>query len=477
MKKNKKLKYLINSSVVVIGAIIVTILLNSILIAFDNKMSLEISLKRDDIYELTQESKNIVDKIDEETEIVILCDGQITDDLMLLTDIVELYSERNDKIKVTTLDFVSNPTALAPYSEAIKSITNPYYAMIFVQGEKYDTAEATSYISTGGYSNIERIITNKLATFVDGFKISSVSMIMGHGEKSNSGFESVLKMYNYKVNAIDLLKEDLPEDEKTLVVINSPTGDFSTEEINKLDAFLDTGGNVQIYFDPLISNDKLPTLEGYLAEEWGIVRNHGVVVDMENKLESGNDTTATYGIMSIAKLSDSEIVKPIEASRRDVLYSASNSLEIATDKSSDIKIGAVLKTSKNAYLKTVETIGESKNSEDISGEFNILLSAERKNYTLDEEIYTGRLLVSGSGYTMDTLIGDTRFANEDLLINSINWMRGSEAGITVREKELPQGSFTISNSAYWPWFICLVVAIPVAVSLVGFIIWLKRRYK
>jgi len=54
MKKNKKLKYLINSSVVVIGAIIVTILLNSILIAFDNKMSLEISLKRDDIYELTQ---------------------------------------------------------------------------------------------------------------------------------------------------------------------------------------------------------------------------------------------------------------------------------------------------------------------------------------------------------------------------------------------------------------------------------------
>ena len=78
---------------------------------------------------------------------------------------------------------------------------------------------------------------------------------------------------------------------------------------------------------------------------------------------------------------------------------------------------------------------------------------------------------------MDTLIGDTRFANEDLLINSINWMRGSEAGITVREKELPKGSLTIPNSAYWPWFICLVVVIPVLVSLVGIIIWLRRRYK
>ena len=284
-------------------------------------------------------------------------------------------------------------------------------------------------------------------------------------------------MYNYNIKSVDLLKEDLPADEKTLVVINSPTGDFSAEEIDKLDAFLDRGGNVQIYFDPLASNAELPRLESYLANEWAIKRNHGVVVDMSNKLESAQETAAKYGIMALAELTDSEIVSPIKTSKRSVLYSASNSLEIAGDKPGTVEITPVLKTSNNAYLKDVATIGENQTSDDKSGTFDILVAATRKAYTLNEEEFTGKLLVSGSGYTMDTLIGDTRFANEDLLLNSINWMRGSEAGITVRAKELPQGSLTMPNSQFWPWFIVLVVFIPVGICVWGLVVWMKRRYK
>ena len=358
MKNNKQIKYLINSSVIIVGAVLVTVLLNAVLVAFDSKIPLKVSLTRDEIYELTDETKEIVDRVTDDTKIVVLYNGQTTEDMMLLTDIIEKYTQRNDKIKMETVDFANNPTDLAPYSEAIKSISNPHYAMIFAQGDQFDTAEASSYISTEGTSNIERIITNKLASFVDGFKISSITMTTGHGEKTNSGFESVLKMYNYNIKSVDLLKEDLPADEKTLVVINSPTGDFSAEEIDKLDAFLDRGGNVQIYFDPLASNAELPRLESYLANEWAIKRNHGVVVDMSNKLESAQETAAKYGIMALAELTDSEIVSPIKTSKRSVLYSASNSLEIAGDKPGTVEITPVLKTTNNAYLKDVATIGK-----------------------------------------------------------------------------------------------------------------------
>ncbi len=476
MKNKKTLKYLINSSVIIAGAVIVTVLLNAVLVAFDSKIPLKISLTRDEIYELTDETKEIVDRVDEDTKIAVLYNGQTTDDLTLLTDIIEKYTQRNEKIEMETVNFI-DPTALAPYSEAAKSITNPHYAMIFVQGDRFETAEASSYISTEGTSNIERIITNKLASFVDGFKISSVTMTTGHGEKNNSGFEAVLNMYNYNIKTIDLLKEDLPADEKTLVVVNSPTGDFSAEEIDKLDAFLDRGGNVQIYFDPLASNNELPRLESYLSNEWAMKRNHGVVVDMSNKLESAQETTARYGIMAVAELADSEIVSPIKTGKRSVLYSASNCFEIAGDKPGTVEITPVLKTSGSAYLKDVATVGENKTNDDKSGTFDILLTATRKAYTLNDEEFTGKLLVSGSGYTMDTLIGDTRFANEDLLLNSINWMRGSEAGITVRAKELPKGSLTLPVSQYWPWFIVLVVVIPVGICVWGFIVWMKRRYK
>lgn len=478
MKNNKKLKYFINSSVVVVGAVIVTILLNAILVTFDNKISLEIDLTRDEIFELTDETNEIVDNIDEETKIVVLYNGENSQDFMLLTGIIDKYIERNDKIKMETINFISDYTALIPYYEAVKTLSNPNYAMLFVQGEQFDTAEASSYISSSGYSNIERIITNKLATFIDGFKISSVLMTTGHGERLNSGFESVLEMYNYDIDTIDLLTEDLPTDVKSLVVINSPTGDFSAEEIDKLDKFLDRGGNVQIYFDPLASNDELSRLESYLKNEWSIKRNHGIVVDMSNKLESATETAAQFGIMSIAELSDSEIVSPIKSGKRSVLYSASNCLEILGDRSVTNEITPVLTTSNDAYLKgDVADVGEGKGPDDVDGKFNVLVSATRSTNNLTDESYTGKLVVSGSGYTMDTLIGDSRFANEDLLLNSINWMRESEAGITVREKELPQGSLTLPNSQFWPWFITLVVAIPVALCIWGFVAWLRRRYK
>ena len=480
MKQKKHIKYFINSSVIVVGAVIVTILLNAILVNFDSKIPLEISLNRDEIYALTEESKKIADQIEKPTDIVVLYDGTsvINEQMMLLTNIIDLYTKRNDKITLKTIDYYSNPMELVmAYPEAVNSISDPRYAMIFVQGDKYDIAESASYISAGGKSNIERIITNKLATFADGFMFSEITLTTGHGEKLNEVFDGVLGMYDFDIQTVDLLKEDLPEDNQSLVVVNAPSDDFSQEEIEKLDSYLDRGGNVQIYFNPLLSNDTLPRLENYLKTEWAIERGHEVIVDMENKLESGGQTSETYGVLSVAKLTDSEIVAPITSSRRSVLYSAANPIRMSADKPAAVKITPVLTTSTGAYLKDVATINESKSGSDESGQFDILTVASKDNYTLNEEIFTGKLLVCGSSYAMDTLIGDSRYANEDLLMNTISWMRGSEAGITVREKELPTGSLTVPNSHFWPWFIALVAVVPVALIIGGIVVFIKRRYK
>ncbi len=480
MKNKKALKYSINSSIVIIGAIIITVLLNAVLVAFDSKIPLEISLNKDEIFELTKESKEIASQIDKDTQIIVLYDGTTvaTDQLTLLTGIIEKYAYTNDKITFKTVDYYTDPMELVMnYPEAMKQISDPRYAMIFVQGDKYEVAESQSYISNSGKSNIERIITNKLAMFADGFQFSEITLITGHGEKRNEVFDSVMNMYDYRINTVDLLKEDFPETKESLVIIDAPTADFTAEEIEKLDAYLGRGGNVQIYFNPLLSNDALPRLEKYLADEWGIKRGHKVIVDMDNKLESGEAETAIYGILSVAKLTDSEMVAPIKTSQRSVLYSASNPLEIAADKTASLEITPVLSTASGAYLKDVDAIKDSKSGDDPTGTFHVALAATKSNYTLNEEVFTGKLLVSGSGYTMDTLIGSKACANEDLLMNSFSWMRGSETGITVREKDLPTGSLTVPGSHFWPWFIVLVAVIPIALLAGGVVIWMKRRYK
>ncbi len=477
MKNTKKLKYSINSSVVIIGAIIITFLVNAILVAFDNKISLDIDLTKNELYKLTDETKEVISQIDEETKIVVLYNGQQSEIMTILTTILNKYSEENENIVAEVLDYYNDPMALTSYVNAIKELSYPDYSMIFVQGDKYDTAEVSSYVTSSGYSNIENVITNKLATFVDGFKISEILMTEGHGEKANAGFSAVLSMYNYQMSNINLLTEDLPESDKALVIINAPTADFSAEEIEKLDKFLDHGGNVQVYFDPMVSNEEHPRLESYLAENWSIVRNHGVIVDNDKKIEVSESVADLCGIVSMAELADSSIVAPIKNSKKNIVYSAANALEIAADTQTNVDIETVLVTSDDAVLRDISSINDPVAGGVMKSKYNIMLTSTRQNYTLDEQIYTGRVAVCGSSYMMDTLIGDSRYANEDLLINSINWMRGSEAGITVRAKEIPEGGLSVSTSQFWGWFICLVAVIPVLLLGFGIFVFIRRRYK
>lgn len=477
MKNTKKLKYSINSSVIIIGAIIVTLLVNFLLVTFDNKISLEIDLTKDEIYRLTDETKDVIKQIDEETKIVVLYNGQASKEMTILTTIINKYTDENEKIVCEVIDYYNDPMALSQYMSAVKELSAPDYAMIFVQGEKYDTAEGSSYVTMAGYSNIENVITNKLATFVDGYKISEVLLTEGHGEKANAGFEAVLSMYNYQMRSVNLLEEDLPENEKSLVIINAPTSDFSAEEIEKLDNFLDHGGNVQVYFDPMVSNDELTRLESYLEENWAIVRNHGVIVDSDKKVEATDKVKELCGIVSVAELSDSSIVSPVKNSKKNIVYSAANPLEIASDTQINTEVEAVLTTTKDAVLRDVTEINEPVVGGMDKSKYNVMLTSTRQNYTLDEQIYTGRVVVCGSSYMMDTLIGDSRYANEDLLINSINWMRGSEAGITVRSKKIPEGTLSLTVPQFWGWFIGLVVVIPVLLLGFGIFVFIKRRYK
>ena len=477
MKNTKKLKYSINSSVVIIGAIIITLLLNALLVAFDNKISLEVDLTKDELYRLTDETKEIIDQIDEETKIVVLYNGQQSEIMTILTTIINKYTEENEMIVGEVVDYYNDPLALTEYLNAIKELSYPDYAMIFAQGDKYDTAEVSSYVTSSGYSNIENIITNKLATFVDGFQISEILMTEGHGEKGNAGFSAVLSMYNYQMNSINLLTEDLPDDEHSLVIINAPTADFSAEEIEKLDKFLDRGGNVQVYFDPMVSNEELPRLEGYLSENWGIVRNHSVIVDSDKKIEVSEKVAELCGTVSMAELADSSIVSPVKNSKKNIVYSAANALEIAADVEKNVEVETVLETTENAVLRELSAINEPVVGGVMKSKYNVMITSTHSNYTLDEQIYTGRVVVCGSSYMMDTLIGDSRYANEDLLINSINWMRGSEAGITVRAKEIPEGGLAVSTAQFWGWFIGLVVVIPVFLLAFGIFVFIKRRYK
>ena len=497
MKNTKKIKYSINSSIIIIGAIIAAILINSILVAFDDKISLEIDLTQNEIYKLSDSSKEVAKNIDKDTKVGILYDGREIDEndefMSVMKAIIDKYTEENEKISCELIDYYNDPTPLlkeypeAAMQELYSRQMNPLYAMIIVQGDDYQIADAESYFEQSyekeegtikNKSAIEKVLTNKFASFTsDAENFSMILYTTGHGEKVNSTIGSLLSKYGYTPAYVELSSFKSVEGEKPLIIIDSPATDFTTEEIDNLDAFLKEGGNAQVYFNPLISNEELPRLEGYLQDEWGIIRSHDVIYDNAKTVTLDEDDKEIYGSIAVGEYTDHEILNDIKASGVRVMYSAANALKIKTDKSSEIKAQSVLKTSDNALLKSLETALSPETSNGAIGEYDVILTSTRDAYDEKGARITGKLLVCGSSYALDTLPLQSDCANEELLINSFNWMCGNTSSINVEIKDFPEGGLIIENTPKWIWFSSLVVVVPLLILGAGIYVFVKRRYK
>lgn len=471
MKSNKKaFRYSVNSSVIIVGAIIITLLLNAILVTLNDRFSLEIDFTEDGIYELTDTSKEILDKIDQDVQILMFTNGTESEQVSTIKNVLSKYTQHNSKISVQEIDLVKDPSALAPYQTMIEADKFTLGSLVLKCGDKSEFVSSANFITTDGQSNIERSVTSKLTNFVDGMSLSAITFTTGHGETKASSTETALETDAYQTVTLDTLTEDFPADGNSMVIINAPQNDFSAEEINKLDAYLDRGGNVMIGFDPAITK-KLDRLESYLADDWGIVRNNNIVIDQKQML-SGTQ-------YSMVEFDEHDIAKPVAEGQKKVVSGLSNSFEIAADLPQSVEVKTVLKSSPEATETTVEALSSGSQLDNTkNGVFNLMLAATRENYEMDSnETHTGHLVVYGSETMFDGMLLEARFANEDIFLNTVNWMKDSGSGITVRAKLMPGGSLTITQGQFWVWFAILVVVVPVGLLAAGLVIWLRRRYK
>lgn len=168
----------------------------------------------------------------------------------------------------------------------------------------YDFAQSSVIFETGsGASYNYRVLTDKYtsAGFVDFYILDSSSNIVSyngeevmaamiswvlnsnhktvyltqnHGETADVALSNLLTCAGYYVDVINLRRDEIPAD-AGMVIISNPTSDFERApadstvrlEIEKLDAYLASGGKVYVAFDPYVKS--LPNLEA-LLKDWGI---------------------------------------------------------------------------------------------------------------------------------------------------------------------------------------------------------------
>lgn len=443
-----------------------------------SKLDVEFDMTPNKIYtvDLSKTTLDLLDSLDETINIYFAYDLEdlvVGDDYdgLILKNAIEKYGE-HPNINLVTGYPDDMPEVYSQFSDTTISIGD-----IIVQGsntykqipstsmfltEYTESTDTTSYYFVG-----ENYITGAIQYVKDGFD-PSICFLRGHGEISTSEkfttLTSMLESYNYQVKDLNLSTSDIPEDCK-IIIVASPTSDFTDDETTKISEYLANGGNIIFMLSPNDDSSEVYSNINSITGDFGIYMDYDIVKETDEDMYYADDPY-TIGCYLNTVDWNSEAEEFVEEGYY-VVMPPSRSFYAQTD-SEDIDAQPLIYT-------TTSAVGEPygiDDYDDITNE-SLILAA----YAEDSSRNNCKLLVFGNS----EFITDEIFEQEytvtavSTLLSGIAWMYDSSVDMGIAERSYQYDYMVIDsqNKAYG--VLAIMLAIPVVVIAVGVVIWLRRK--
>ncbi len=309
-------KYKVNSSITIIIAVVIVVLLNVFITVLGTKVPLKVDMTTNKMFEISEKTKEYLKNYETPVDIYVLAGNSEKDER--INAVLRKYSESNSNIKVTNINTAENPTFGRKYANDGKKLTAN--SVIVDSGNKYKLLSLSDLYGinaqTGSYTslNVENKITSALK-YVSSDNQLKAYVVQGHNELAVSGAMAKLEDENYSVAELNTFTEEIPADTSLLMIVR-PTADFSKDEISKLDSYLLSGGNMQVYFD--VDSKGLTNLYDYLKSVWGIGVEDNMVIETDTShsvMIGGNGVT-----LVVPEIRETEFTSSLLKNKRTIAY-------------------------------------------------------------------------------------------------------------------------------------------------------------
>lgn len=468
MNKNRNLR--INSKIVTLGVVVVILLINLFVTLLVEKYPIKIDLTTGGIYNLSEETKEMLKDYDTPAQIYFVGGTsyeQAYTDLRIIGQVLERYGQHSDSIKYTSINAEENLTFGTKYLSDDMRAINPG-TIIVDSGEKFKVllnTDLVSRASNGGVSSIriEQKINSALK-YVAGDTELNAYIITGHNEIELAGLNEKLVDDGYSVNTINLSYEEIAES-TNLLVINSPSVDYTAVEIAKLDNYLQSGGRA--YISLRYSDTDLPALFEYLTS-WGF--------DLQDEIaiEPNSDNIISQLKLVVAEYGESEITKTLSENKRFVAYAPyAKTLRLLFAENNGITTEPVLTTSDEGY--STSDFDEFKNISSSKTKQIVSAVAVKKGETRDKDSI---VYLSGTTALMEypeQALTDSGLANYDYITGVLSYLKGDMSDYSIMPKYLSSGRLFINQVQFLVICGIFVVLIPLVILIYGIVVWFKRR--
>lgn len=418
-----------------------------------NTFRYRLDLSQDQVYSLSTQTVQVLDEIKDEEVNIYAFFGEEQADRRELRRLLKEYAYEHPNLHFTFYDPDRSPAKTKHFQ-----VTDYGTTVLEMGGRR----EKTKQVS-------EEAITNMLLKLWHR-ETKTVVFATGHGgpvleeKKQQNGFgllNEALVNANYEVTETVLARDGISK-RTDLLILGGPKVDLLSRELEVVEKYLRSGGNVMILIDPVVSGEgKL--MRAFLMK-YGIEIGNDVIVDKISKLYGADyfiPLVTQYGLHSITK-----------NFRLASFFPIARTVQKAEEVPEGITLVEIAWTGAGSWAEndlTALSEGSAAFEEDVDvlGPLTLAIAASG----VEGE---GRLVVFGdSDFATNGYIGLS--GNRDFVLNSIAWLTGDEFAISIRPRERETTPLFLKASDQAFLFFLPVVIMPTFFLVVGTVIFFLRR--
>lgn len=439
-------------------------------------------------YSLSDQTRRILESLDSPISVLVFAREE---EFPRYRDRLGEYEYTSSEVSVEYVDVDRNPVRARQYE------VQSYGTVVF---EYQDRVERV-------VSDSEQELTNALIKAVEGEE-RSVYFVQGHGERDptsdeREGYSAVteaLQRDNLAVETVVLAQTGEVPADATVLVIAGPTTDVLAAEADLLREYLERGGKLLLMVDPAETAED----EGYpnlvaLAAEWGMEVGTDVVVDASGVGQLlGTDASvpvaASYPPHAITDRFNLLTAFPLARSVRPIAGGVRGRIaETFVETSPRSWAESDLSELATGEVHLDEEAGDVAGPIPIASAVSVVIDADEADADEADAGDTNQAgeAANDTGDDNDpalearfAMFGDSDFAtngsvgiqgNQDLALNTINWLAQQDTLIAIRPREPEDRRITLTADQQFRVQILSLLMIPGLVLGLGVVTWWNRR--
>lgn len=442
-----------------------------------------IDLSQEQLYTLSDESKEKVKNINKDVNIYFV---EYSEDEANVS-LAKQYHNVNEKIKTEVVTAEGRPDLVQKYG-----IQSGSQGIIIECGEKSKVLTANDLYTydTSTYETIniaeEKLTSSIVSVTTD--KIPKLYFLEGYSSYSLSQQMNYLGVYLQneinEVKQLNILSTGKVPDDCDTLIICTPVKDFDDIATNAIIDYINSGRNILWLNAAVTKAQDLPNVNKILAMYGVKPFQVGTILEAD-----ADKMLSQTPYIIFPNINSSTVTKSIYNTEGVILINATKIDTVGEEELTnlDVSKSVLLSTSSNSFFRkdfTIQTA--SKTEKDEQGEFVVGAELEKIISKANEEegksaIKSKMVIFGENNFITDYPIGNSNTPvlvlakNKDLILNSMAYLVDREEDITARKST---GTVTYTATEEQDNLIKVVIfGVPALIIIAGIIVWVVRRRK